>query len=144
VEFAQGAVDIAVDQKKVRRFPRHIGSGRLGLQRAFQCRSLASEIAGYLIRARQIEPIVGIVGVEGDGGPKAANGGLRIAGNQRKVAPEPMAIVGISRRETHRALQRGQLGTRGENASGKLRARKKKIDDGESNQTHRQLPTPPV
>ena len=106
VEFAQGAIDIAFDEEKVCRLPRHIGSGGLGLQRAIQCRSLVREIAGYLICGGQIQPIVGIVGVERDGGLKAVDRGLRIAGHKHKVASEPMAIVGISRRQPHRALQR--------------------------------------
>ena len=123
MEFAQGAVDIASDEEKVCRLPRHIGSGGLGLQRAIQCRSLAREIASYLIGRGQIQPTVGIVGVERDGGSKAVDRRLRVAGHKRKVASEPMAIVGISRRQTHRAFQRWQLRARSENAGRKLRAR---------------------
>ena len=92
VEFAQGAFDVAVDEKKVGRFPRHIGSGGLGQQRTIQCRSLPGEIPVYLICGRQIEPIVGIVGIERNRGSKAVDGRLRIAGNKCEVASEPVAI----------------------------------------------------
>ena len=144
VEFAQGAIDIAVDEEKVRRLPRHIGSGGLGLQRAIQCRSLAREIAGHLIGRGQIQPTVGIVGVERYGRSKVVDRRLRVAGHKRKVPSEPMAIVGVSWRQTHRAFQGRQLRTRSENAGRKFRARKKEIDAGEKNQNHSHLPTPPV
>src|SRR5450631_806851 len=144
VEFAQRAVDIAVDEKKVRRFPRDIGSGGLGLQRAIQRCSLARVVPGYLICGGQIEPVAGIVRVESDGGPKTLDGGLRIRGDKREVASQSMAIVRISWREAHRALQRWQLRTRSKQAGRELFAGKENVDTGKEGHTESELPTSPV
>src|SRR5258708_21965863 len=53
MEFAQGAVDIAIDEKKISCFPRHIGGGGLGLQSAIERRSPACEVPDYLIGGGQ-------------------------------------------------------------------------------------------
>ena len=141
VEFAQRTVDFAVDEKEICRFPCHIRGRRLGLQRAVKCHSLVGDVPGYLIRARQIEPVAGIVRVQFDGASQAVDGRLRIAGNKFKVAPEPMAIVCISRRETYRQLQLRQFLPRREDAGGELFADKKEINAGKKNHAGSELPT---
>src|SRR5258708_28523283 len=109
MEFAQGAVDIAIDEKKISCFPRHIGGGGLGLQSAIERRSPACEVPDYLIGGGQIEPITGIVRVESDRRSKALDGGLRISRNKCKVASEPMTGVRIGGREAHGAPQQRQI-----------------------------------
>src|SRR5260370_632794 len=143
-EMWKGAVDGAVEEKRVGRVQSHTRRGGLGLQRAIQRNSLAVDVSGYLICGCEIEPIAGLVGIERHSGSKALDGRLRISGNKCKVAPEPMAIVRISRREAHRALQRWQIRTRGEDAGGEFCAGQKQIDAGHNGQTCSELPTPPV
>ena len=120
MEFAEGAVDVTVDYKEISRFPGNVGRGGFGLQGAVQSGSLSRSVAGHLIGAGQIKPIVGIVRIAGNGGAKIFDGGLRIAGDKCKVASKPVAIIRVARREAHRELQFGQLRTRGKETGGKL------------------------
>jgi len=52
----------------------------------------------------QIEPIVRIVRVQCDRSPKILDGSLRVTGNKCEIAPQTIAVIRISRGETHRAL----------------------------------------
>jgi hypothetical protein len=89
VKFAQGTVDVAVNQEEIRCFPRDPGTGWLGLQRAIESVTLAGEVSGDLICGGQIEPVTGVVRVKIDSGPKTFDRGLRIARNKRIVAADP-------------------------------------------------------
>jgi hypothetical protein len=68
VEFAQGAVDVAINQKEVSRFPGDVGRGGFGLQGVLECGSLSRNVARDLVCAGEVKPIVGIAWIEGNGG----------------------------------------------------------------------------
>jgi len=137
VEFAQGAVDVAINQKEVSRFPGDVWRSGFGLQGVLECGSLSRNVARDLVCAGEVKPIVGIAWIEGNGGAIIFDSRFGIAGDEGKVASQAMTIIGVSRRKPHRELQFRQLRPRREEAGSELFADQEEVKAGEKNRHSR-------
>ena len=121
-------------------------SGAVGSAcRARSARRAGRDVSGNLICAGQVEPVVGVVGIEFDRRSKALDGGLGIAGDEGLVATESMAVVGVAGREAHGAFAAWIIRGRAAKYAGcKFFAGQKNIDECEKRETGKQLPTAPI
>ena len=93
----QRAVDVAVDQEEISRFPCHIRSGGFGLQCPLKCCPLPVNVARDLIRGCEIEPVVRVVWIQANGRLKGLDRGLRISGRECIVASQSVPVIRIAR-----------------------------------------------
>ena len=68
-------------------------------------------IAQYLVSGGQIEPVASGMRIELHGGAVGLDGGAGISGDQRVIASQMIAVVGVAGVETRGALQAGEFGS---------------------------------